>query len=55
MIRLEVEQYPPPSAAPVGGLIYGADRVAVVSPWLAVIGTVGCVATVAIVVRKRRP
>jgi hypothetical protein len=53
MVRLEVEQYPPPSAAPVGGLTYGVDRVAVVSPWLAVIGLVGCVATVAVIVKKR--
>jgi hypothetical protein len=54
MIRFEVEQYPQPSAAPVGGLIYGVDRVAVVSPWLAVIGLVGCLTIVVVVVKNRR-
>lgn len=43
-----------PSAA-VGGEVATANTFAVFAPWLAVIGLVGCVGTVAVVVRKRRP
>lgn len=42
----------PPS--PVGGTVRGVDDVALLSPWLAVLGVVGCMATVGVFVRTRR-
>jgi hypothetical protein len=41
-------------AAPVGGVVTPANTLALVAPWLAVIGLVGCIGTVAVVVKKRR-
>ena len=43
------------STAPVGGCVQPANTFALVSPWLALIGLVGCIGTVAVVARKRRP
>jgi hypothetical protein len=43
------------SGAPVvGGVVMPTDALAVLSPWLAVIGLVGCVAVVVVVVKRRR-
>jgi hypothetical protein len=41
--------------SPVGGTVRGVDSVALLSPWLAVLGVVGCMAIVGVVVRTRRP
>lgn len=49
--RAEVEQYAPPSAAPVGGFVEPTNKLAVFTPYLAVFGIVG--AAVAIIVWKR--
>ena len=38
----------------VGGCVLPVNTFALLSPWLAVIGLVGCVGTAALVVRKRR-
>jgi hypothetical protein len=38
----------------VGGVVVPANPFALVAPWLAVIGLVGCIGTVAIVFEKRR-
>jgi hypothetical protein len=38
----------------VGGCVQPVNTFALLSPWLAVIGLVGCVGTAALVVRKRR-
>ena len=38
----------------VGGLLIPANSFAVLSPWLAVIGLVGCIGTVVLVAKKRR-
>ena len=42
-----------PSCASVGGCVQPVNTFALVSPWLAVIGLVGCIGTVAVVVKKR--
>jgi hypothetical protein len=42
-------------AAPVGGVVIPpANTFAMVSPWLAVVGLVGCIGTVVIVAKKRQ-
>jgi len=41
------------SPAPVGGVVIPANNFAIVAPWLAVIGLVGCVGTVVVVAKKR--
>jgi hypothetical protein len=38
----------------VGGRVQPVNTLALLSPWLAVIGLVGCIGAVAVVVRKRR-
>jgi len=43
----------PPSAA-VGGVVIPVNTFAVLAPWLAVIGLVGCIGTVVVVAKKRR-
>lgn len=40
--------------AAVGGVVIPANTVALVAPWLAVIGVVGCIGTIAIVAKKYR-
>jgi hypothetical protein len=46
----------PSSCCPaVGGCVQPVNTFALLSPWLAVIGLVGCISTVAVVARKRRP
>jgi hypothetical protein len=39
----------------VGGFVEPVNKLAVFAPWIAVIGLVGCVSTVAVVRKKRRP
>jgi len=46
---------PSPSPVPVGGTFHAVDNFELLSPWLAVIGLVGCILTTAVVMRKRRP
>ena len=38
--------------SPVGGVVLPANAFAVLGPWLAVIGLVGCIGTVAVVAKK---
>jgi hypothetical protein len=40
-------------APPVGGVLTPANTFAIVAPWLAVIGLVGCIGTVVVVAKKR--
>jgi hypothetical protein len=49
MIRAEIDSI----AAPVGGVALPVNTFALVSPWLAVIGAVGCIATIVVIARKR--
>ncbi len=44
----------PPCAMPVGGCVQPVNNLAILPPWLVVIGLVGCSATVVVVARKRR-
>jgi hypothetical protein len=46
-----INQHPAPRA---DGAAYGVDEVATLSPWLAAVGLVGCIAVVAVTVRNRR-
>jgi hypothetical protein len=39
---------------PVGGIVVPVDTIAVLAPWMAVIGLVGCISTVVVVAKKRR-
>ena len=50
-VTTTVVTVPPP---PVGGYVASVDKQAVLSPWLAVIGVVACIGTVALVTKKRR-
>jgi hypothetical protein len=43
-----------PETPPVGGVVIPANTLALVAPWLAVIGLVGCIGTVVVVAKKRR-
>jgi len=49
MIRAEIDPI-----APVGGIVIPANNFAIVAPWLAVIGLVGCIGTAVVVAKKRR-
>jgi len=51
MIRVDID---PISALPVGGVVIPANMFAVLSPWLAVIGLVGCIGTAVVVAKKLR-
>jgi hypothetical protein len=42
------------SPQPVGGVVIPADKLAIVAPWLAVIGLVGCIGVVGVVLKKHR-
>lgn len=42
-------------AGPVGGFIESVNKLSVLAPWLAIIGLVGCLGTVAVVAKKRHP
>jgi hypothetical protein len=37
------------------GVVMPANTLALVSPWLAVVGLVACIGTVVVVAKKRRP
>jgi hypothetical protein len=52
MIRAYVDPYTPP--APVGGIVIPVDMIAVLAPWLVVIGLVGCISTVIVIAKKRQ-
>lgn len=43
------------SCAAVGGCVEPVNKLSVLSPWLAVIGLVGCIGTVVVVAKKRQP
>jgi hypothetical protein len=43
------------SCCAVGGCVQPVNTFGLIAPWLAVIGLVGCISTVAVVARKRRP
>lgn len=40
--------------AGVGGFVGPVNKLAVLAPWLAVIGLVGCIGTIVVVAKKRR-
>jgi hypothetical protein len=42
-------------AEAVGGAVYDINKTALLSSWLATIGIVGCISTIAVVAKKRRP
>jgi hypothetical protein len=42
-------------SGPVGGLVIPANTLALVAPWLVVIGLVGCIGAVVVVAKKRSP
>jgi hypothetical protein len=50
LIRVDID----PIVAPVGGIVAPVNTFAVLAPWLAVIGLVGCIGTVVVVAKKRR-
>jgi hypothetical protein len=50
MIRAYVDLVAP--SAPVGGVVMPANTLAILTPWLAVIGLVGCIGTVVAVARS---
>jgi hypothetical protein len=45
----------PPIPPPVGGVVTSVNTLAVLAPWLTVIGLVGCIGAVVVVAKKRRP
>ena len=53
MIRALEDPIVPP--APVGGIVMPANNFVTVAPWLAIVGLIGCVGTVVVVAKKRRP
>ena len=55
MVRAVVDVVTQPVPAPVGGFVESVNTFALLSPWLAVIGVVGCVSTVFVLAKKRRP
>jgi hypothetical protein len=44
----------PPEAPPVGGAVIPANTLAILGPWLGVIGLVGCIGTAVVVAKKRQ-
>ncbi len=40
--------------SPVGGVFYSADKMNLISPWIATIGIIGCTVIVSILVKKRK-
>jgi hypothetical protein len=48
-----IRAYADPLVLPVGGVVVPANTFALVSPWPAVIGLVGCIGTAAVVAKKR--
>ena len=54
MVRAVVDEVTQPEPAPVGGFVESVNTFALLSPWVAVIGLVGCIGTVVVVAKKRR-
>lgn len=57
LIRVEVDQPAPPpfsTTGPVGGFMEPVNKVAVLAPWLGVIGVVGCISAVVVIAKKRK-
>lgn len=58
MIRAEVEEYEEDpeyeEVNPVGGIVYSADKISLLTPWIATLSIIGCIAIVSIVVKKRK-
>ena len=52
MIRAYV--HPPSAGGPVGGVVMPVNTLAIVAPWLAVIGLGGCIGTLVVISKKRR-
>ena len=46
---------PPCSTAAVGGCVQPVNTFTLLSPWLAIVGLVGCIGTVAVIAKKRQP
>jgi hypothetical protein len=44
---------PSSNLQPVGGVVMPANTFAMVSPWLALVGVVGCIGTVVVLARRR--
>ena len=42
------------NVSPVGGVVMAMNTIAVLAPWLAVIGLVGCIGTVVVAVARKR-
>jgi hypothetical protein len=42
------------TGCPVGGVVESVSNLVILSPWLAVIGLVGCIGIVVVVAKKRR-
>ena len=40
--------------SPVGGVFYSADKMNLISPWIAAISIIGCITIVSILVKKHR-
>jgi hypothetical protein len=41
-------------SSPVGGVFYSADKIGLLSPWIAAISIIGCIAITSIIIKKRR-
>jgi hypothetical protein len=39
---------------PVGGVFYSVDKIGLLSPWIAAISIIGCIAITSIIIKKRR-
>ena len=50
-VDFTVSSQPPVTAAPVGGVVMPANTFAMVSPWLALVGVVGCIGTIVVVAK----
>ena len=50
---LTVTAAPSPAPAPVGGVLMPANMLALIAPWVAVIGLVSCIGTAVVVAKKR--
>jgi hypothetical protein len=54
IVLLPTFVYSVSNVSPVGGVVMPADTFALVAPWLAIVGLVGCIGTVVVVAKKRR-
>lgn len=44
----------PPAPVAVGGVVIPTNTLALIAPWLALIGIVGCIGTIVVIAKKRR-